>query len=76
MIRPSEKPDKGLMNGSCNRFAYQGPGATWYNHSTEKYYCEHCARSINRANPPNADTFMTSLGHDLCTPPQEPENAG
>lgn len=66
-----EKPDKGLRNGSCNRFACQAPGATWFNHSTLKFYCKHCAIEINRANPPNSDSFMSSLNHDLCTPTEE-----
>jgi len=68
MSRPGEKPDKGKMNGSCNRFACQAPGATWYNHSTERYYCERCALDINNFKPPG-DTFLAALGHDLCTPP-------
>lgn len=41
------KPDKGLKNGSCNLTACQQPGATWYNKSTQKYYCAACAKEIN-----------------------------
>lgn len=66
--RPGEKPDKGKMNGSCNRFACQAPGATWYNHSTQKHYCESCALDLNSYHPKD-DAFLASLGHPLCTPP-------
>jgi hypothetical protein len=40
---------KGIFNGNCNRTACQKPGATWFNTSTRAFYCEHCARDINRA---------------------------
>ena len=43
---PELKPDKGRMNGSCNRTACQQPGASWFNTSTRAYYCEPCARDI------------------------------
>jgi len=39
---------KGAEGGLCNRSACQAPGATWYNASTMKYYCEDCAREINK----------------------------
>ena len=48
---PDEKPDKGLKGGSCNRRACQAPGAMWFNHYTDKYYCRSCAHLINRGNP-------------------------
>jgi hypothetical protein len=48
---PPEKPDKGEKGGSCNRRVCQAPGAMWFNHYTNKYYCTECARLINRANP-------------------------
>lgn len=67
MSKSTWKADKGLLNGSCNREACQRPGANFYNHSTMKHYCRYCAIEINRANPPNSDSFVTSLGHDLCT---------
>lgn len=47
---PTIKPDKGQFMGSCNRTACQAPGADWYNRGTFAYYCEQCARLINR-NP-------------------------
>lgn len=40
------KPDKGKMNGSCNRTDCQRPGANWFNTSTRAYYCEPCAVDI------------------------------
>ena len=40
--------DKGLYNGSCNRSDCQAPhSATWWNQSTQKYYCFACADLIN-----------------------------
>jgi hypothetical protein len=41
------KADKGEKNGSCNLTACQRPGATFYNKSTQRYYCADCAREIN-----------------------------
>lgn len=54
---------KGVFNGNCNREACQSPGATFYNFSTERYYCQSCARLINDANRTQA---MELYGHDLC----------
>lgn len=61
----TNKPDKGLRGGSCNRTACQAPGATWFNQSTRAYYCEGCARDINRYNRADA---MQLYGTDLCLP--------
>lgn len=60
---PTLKPDKGLKGGSCNRTACQAPGAVYFNHSTEKYYCRRCAEDLNIANRWDA---MKMYGHDLC----------
>lgn len=60
---PEHKSDKGLKGGSCNREDCQVAGAEWYNHSTEKYYCEWCAIRINEANSDAVEMY----GHDLCT---------
>jgi len=54
---------KGDYNGLCNRTACQAPGAQYYNHSTEKYYCANCAETINRYNRAGA---LRLFGHDLC----------
>jgi hypothetical protein len=62
------KSDKGLKNGSCNREACQRPGATWFNRGTDRFYCEDCARLINRANP-DARRVLPNIvaeGEGLC----------
>ncbi len=56
--------EKGTYMGNCNRTACQKPGAEYYNHSTQKYYCEECAESINLANWKDAQRLF---GHALCT---------
>lgn len=58
------KPAKGELGGACNRTACQQRPATWFNHSTCKYYCDHCAELINEANRADA---MELFGHELCT---------
>ncbi len=55
--------DKGHKNGSCNREACQAAGAIYFNFSTTKYYCGHCARDLNLANYQDAHRLY---GHDLC----------
>ena len=56
---------KGLYKGFCNRTACQLPNsAIYFNHSTRKYYCRHCADEINSCNRIEA---MLQFGHDLCT---------
>jgi hypothetical protein len=43
-INMRDKDNKGL-NGKCNITSCQKPNsATWYNHSTQKYYCASCAK--------------------------------
>lgn len=44
--KPANKPDKGKLNGACNRTDCQRPGATWFNTSTRAYYCVECALDI------------------------------
>lgn len=56
--------DKGLKDGHCNRSACLQPGATWFNHSTKKWYCAYCAHLINEANP----EFKREMGYRICTP--------
>jgi hypothetical protein len=55
---------KGAYNGLCNRKACQLPGAQYYNHSTQLYYCATCAELINHANRMDAQRLY---GHELCT---------
>lgn len=61
------RSDKGKLNGSCNITSCQKPNsATWYNHSTRKYYCDSCARRLNNDEFNKRDA-MKMFGHDLCT---------
>lgn len=53
----------GAYQGVCNRTVCRKPNATWYNHSTQKYYCKGCAMLLNRVNPDAVQLF----GHQLCT---------
>lgn len=64
-----DKPDKGHELGSCNRTACQRPGADWFNHSTQAYYCRRCADWLN-TDPVNREFAHRHYGHDLCTPRQ------
>jgi hypothetical protein len=59
---------KGAYNGLCNRTACQAPGAVYYNHSTEKYYCVVCADLINHANRYQS---LRMYGHELCIKGEE-----
>lgn len=49
---PIEPLEKGAWGGICNRTTCvtQEP-ALWFNRSTQAYYCETCARLINKHNP-------------------------
>ncbi len=52
-VHPPEKPDKGKFGGSCNVRRCQAPGARnchMDNHAGLKFYCDDCARDINRAS--------------------------
>lgn len=57
------KPGKGEFYGECNRTACSNYYATFYNHSTKKYYCPSFAAKINRYNRADATRIF---GHDLC----------
>jgi hypothetical protein len=60
------RPDKGLEGGACNVTACQLPNsATWYNHSTQRWYCRTCAVELNRVNSDFRQMF--GKDHDLCT---------
>lgn len=64
----TNKPElegKGEAGKRCNRTACQAEGAYWYNHSTQKHYCETCAKLINAAN--QNDSYVRNLGHPLLT---------
>lgn len=45
--------DKGDLGGECNRSECFMAPAFWFNKSTKKYYCQHCAFMINEAAPLN-----------------------
>jgi hypothetical protein len=61
---------KGEYKGVCNFTACKsGLPATWYHFSTMHYYCEDCARMLNRENKADA---MALYGHDLLVPVPEP----
>lgn len=42
------------------------PGADFYNHSTQKYYCRECAWELNTDRFNRVDA-LKMYGHDLCT---------
>jgi len=48
------RSDKGKFYGHCNRTACDEEHATWFNHSTEAYYCEGCAHRINQVSEGNS----------------------
>lgn len=57
----------GLLGGLCNRQACRTPGADWFNHSTQKYYCCACAIEINRQDELTDSDGADLYGHELCT---------
>jgi hypothetical protein len=61
---------KGKKDGNCNRQACQQPGATYFNVGTDAYYCESCARRINRdMTESDKLTCRTAFGVPvLCLP--------
>ena len=64
---PRLAADKGEFGGSCNITHCQRPNsATWYNHSTRKYYCRFCAHDLNYDHFNRKDA-MDMWGHLLCT---------
>ena len=67
------RPDKGKFGGSCNVTACQLPNsATWFNHSTRKYYCAGCAEWLNNDKFNRADAERL-FGHPLCTEGEQKE---
>jgi hypothetical protein len=54
----------GAFGGRCNRQSVACSNmASWFNHSTRKYYCRECAKLINEANP----EWKREYGENLCT---------
>ena len=63
---PRDKPDKGDKGGRCNITRCQRPGASWFNHSTRRYYCADCAWFLN-TDKFNKRDAQELYGHELCT---------
>lgn len=55
--------NKGKYRGACNRSGCLRPGAYWYNHGSQAYYCDECASRLNTYNP-DAERIY---GHPMCT---------
>lgn len=47
----------------CHREKCDKVPAEYYNYSTQRFYCEDCAKKLNKANKVDA---MRLYGHDLC----------
>lgn len=62
-----DNKEKGDYQGQCNvtRCESSEP-ATWFNHSTRKYYCRSCAHRLN-SDPFNKKYAEKRYGHDLLT---------
>lgn len=58
--------DKGQYLGSCNMSACLRPGANWYNHGSQKYYCAACAQMLS-SDVFNKRESLDNWGHLLCT---------
>lgn len=60
------KPDpklKGQKGGNCNRTACQAPGAYAWSMNNHAYYCDDCARMLNR-EPSNHAYWKERYGVD------------
>ena len=55
---------KGTYDCECNRTACSNSHAVYFNKSTEKYYCESCAHTINMHN--RMDCIRLFGCEDLC----------
>lgn len=60
----------GSHGHECNRTACNESPATFYNQSTQKYYCAGCAATINRYNQADAYELFKS---ELCIHMDKPE---
>lgn len=50
-IKAETNTKKGVKGGDCNVTQCQEPdSAVYFNKSTRKYYCAHCAHEINKVN--------------------------
>lgn len=65
-IYADQNPKKGKLNGDCNITQCQSPNAIMWNKGTKAWYCEKCARDINRSS-------YGSEFHPLCITEEERE---
>ena len=64
---------KGEKNGLCNITACQGEDdVTWFNYSTQKYYCVDCARRLNE-DPHNKAWALDNNKPPLCEKDETPK---
>lgn len=57
--------DKGQFGGRCNRGACLKPKPTWFNQSTQRFYCAKCARMLNEDRF-NKEDALKLYGGPLC----------
>ena len=64
-IKAETNTKKGVKGGDCNVTQCQEPDSAFYfNKSTRKYYCQHCAIEINKVN--KRDCMELHGVPDLC----------
>lgn len=65
---------KGRWNLLCNVTQCLRTPATWYNRGSHAFYCEDCARMLNRVNARDAEELL-GKGEKLCIQITTPEAA-
>lgn len=50
ILKNGRHPQAGEYGGLCYRTVCQRPNAVWWNRGSYHYYCEDCARMLNREN--------------------------
>jgi len=69
---PEVKKFKGQFSGLCNRSACLSPREViWYNWGSHAFYCEDCARMLNRENK----RFTDADGQPVLCSPKTAEEA-
>lgn len=58
------EPAKGEFGGECNRTCCNRRPATWWNFSTQRFYCDDCAYILNE-DPFNKRDAQELYGHSL-----------
>lgn len=65
ILKAETNAKKGIKGGDCNVTQCQEPDSAFYfNKSTRKYYCAHCANEINKVN--RRDCLELYGVRDLC----------